>query len=297
MARPRRRTGKAQKTPEPTTGAADDDSQMLPEPEAVEGGKAQDERCPACRDEAGQPPLDAADKEKWVRCDACKIWFHWRCAGDGDLDAVDKWWVSSSLCNPLCAEATTLLTCGGGGGQRRFCRPCLDADPARVITMKPPTRKSTRKKTQRDYAGLNVGQEMDPNRWLRMMEGKEIKKDPFKRMKGADVGIEWLESDELAMTEPVLIETEEGLGMKMPPTGFSVNDVAEALGEEFPVEVIGTCFPPVRGHVVSFIWCRNTCALGARVVHRCRNTVKCTLDSGQMGRVLEHRVREARQDS
>ena len=106
--------------------------------------------------------------------------------------------------------------------------------------MKPPARKSTRKKAQRDYAGLNNGQEADPGRWLRMMEGKEIKGDWFKRMNGADVGIEWLESDQDAMKDPIVIEEGEGLGMKMPPAEFTVNDVAETLGEEHPVEVIGT---------------------------------------------------------
>ena len=35
-----------------------------------------------------------AEKESWVRCDACKTWFHWRCAGEGDLDAVGKWYVA-----------------------------------------------------------------------------------------------------------------------------------------------------------------------------------------------------------
>ena len=72
-----------------------------------------------------------------------------------------------------------------------------------------------------------------------MMEGKEIKKDPFKRMKGSDVGVEWLESDGDAMTEPVVVEIDDGLGMKMPSTSFTVDDVAEALGEDHPVEVIG----------------------------------------------------------
>lgn len=123
----------------------------------------------------------------------------------------------------------------------RFCPPCSNADPARVITMKPPARKSARKKTQRDYAGLNAGQEADPNRWLRMMEGKVIKQDPFKRMNGSEVGIEWLQNDEHAMKEPIVIESGEGLGMKMPPSDFTVNDVAEVLGEDTPVEVIGVC--------------------------------------------------------
>lgn len=97
MARSRRRTGRAQKTPDPA-GAADDDSPT----QAVEEGdeKGQQKRvdtCPACKDDSEQTP-SSADKEQWVRCDACKTWFHWRCAGQGDLDAVDKWCVSR-LCS------------------------------------------------------------------------------------------------------------------------------------------------------------------------------------------------------
>ncbi|KAI0781268.1 Clavaminate synthase-like protein [Trametes elegans] len=206
----RRRSGRTQKTPD-GVGATDDDSQTHLAQEREEGWKDEDDKCPACEDGQKEGEQSVADKEKWVRCDACKTWFHWRCVGEGgDLDAVDKW----------------------------FCRPCLDADPARVITMKPPARKSARKKTQRDYAGLNAGSEADPGRFLRMMEGKAIKRDPFRRMKGSEVGLEWLENDEGAMREPVLIEEEEGLGMKMPPASFTVDDVVEALGEDHPVEVI-----------------------------------------------------------
>ncbi|PSS30925.1 hypothetical protein PHLCEN_2v2550 [Hermanssonia centrifuga] len=168
----------------------------------------EEDRCPACADEAMQG-WNAADKESWVRCDACKSWFHWRCAGDGDLEAVDKW----------------------------FCKPCLEADLKRVITMKPPARKSSRKRTQRDYAGLNSGHEQDPNRWLRMMQGKDIKSDPFKRMQGSDVTLEWLETDESALREPIVIVEPDGLGMKM-PENLTVNDVAEIVGEDTPVEVI-----------------------------------------------------------
>ena len=297
MARTRRRTGKTQKTPEPTGATADDDAQLQAGAEAAEEGeKAQEERCPACRDGDGEQPPDAADKEKWVRCDACKTWFHWRCAGEGDLDAVDKWCAASySLCArtasgaALCSAYGLVLTARNGRG-RRFCRPCLDADPARVITMKPPARKSARKKAQRDYAGLNSGQDTDPNRWLRMMEGKEIKKDPFRRMRGADVGVEWLQNDEGAMTEPVLVEAEEGLGMKMPPASFTVGDVAEALGDDFPVEVIGTFLFPARSSACAA--CRG---VHAQAVRR-GDAVQRALDPGQVERVLGHRTRETRQD-
>ena len=281
MARTRRRTGKTQKTPEPTGATADDDAQLQAGAEAAEEGeKAQEERCPACRDGDGEQPPDAADKEKWVRCDACKTWFHWRCAGEGDLDAVDKWCAASySLCArtasgaALCSAYGLVLTARNGRG-RRFCRPCLDADPARVITMKPPARKSARKKAQRDYAGLNSGQDTDPNRWLRMMEGKEIKKDPFRRMRGADVGVEWLQNDEGAMTEPVLVEAEEGLGMKMPPASFTVGDVAEALGDDFPVEVIGAFLFPARSSARAA--CRGVHARATHAAQTWRRSPTCT---------------------
>lgn len=73
------------------------------------------------------------------------------------------------------------------------------------------------------------------------MQNKTIAKDNYKRMQGSEVGIEWLESDDTALKEPIVIEQPDGLGMKMPSTHFTVEDVAEAVGEDTPVEVIGAC--------------------------------------------------------
>jgi len=112
-----------------------------------------------------------------------------------------------------------------------------------MITFKAPARKSARKRTRRDYAGLNSGQGSDPNRWMRILEGKIIKDDPFQRLKGHAVGLEWLADDESAMREPIVIATPEGLGMKMPPSNFTVDDVTQLIGGNMPVEVIGlSCF-------------------------------------------------------
>jgi F-box/leucine-rich repeat protein 10/11 len=109
------------------------------------------------------------------------------------------------------------------------------------MTLKTPARKSARKRTQRDYANLNSGLGSDANRWIRMLETKEIKKDPFKRFKGSELE-DWLEQDDSALREPIVIENPEGLGMSMPPNTFSVEDVATMLGEGTPVEVIGEKF-------------------------------------------------------
>lgn len=62
------------------------------ENETVETSHTADDTCPACN--IDESPLNAAEKESWVRCDTCKTWYHWVCAGNGgDLEVVDKWWV------------------------------------------------------------------------------------------------------------------------------------------------------------------------------------------------------------
>lgn len=90
MARARRRSGRSNvpKTPEP---AGADDSSGTPPGQEAAPNEQENDKCPACKNGESEA-WAAVDKENWVRCDACKTWYHWRCAGDGgDLDAVDKW--------------------------------------------------------------------------------------------------------------------------------------------------------------------------------------------------------------
>jgi F-box/leucine-rich repeat protein 10/11 len=72
-----------------------------------------------------------------------------------------------------------------------------------------------------------------------MLAGKPILKETFKRMKGEEVCLAWIERDPHAMEEPIVIETPEGLGMKMPHEELTVAGVADILGEETPTDVIG----------------------------------------------------------
>ncbi|KAJ7490053.1 jumonji superfamily protein [Mycena galericulata] len=194
--------------------------EATPEAPAISSHAA--ETCPGCTTESSAS-FNQFEKENWIRCDVCRTWYHWRCGEppsflsedekkDYTIDKIDKW----------------------------FCKPCLDKDStgSRVITLKAPARKSDRKRTYQDYASLNLGLASDPNRWLRMLENKTFKQDNFKRMQGSEVTVEWLEEDEDAMTEPIVVEKPDGLGMKMPPSDFTVEDVAELVGEESPVEVI-----------------------------------------------------------
>ncbi|TFK55342.1 Clavaminate synthase-like protein [Heliocybe sulcata] len=208
MAKPRRRSTRnnAAKSPEREAGSDTGETSVKTE----QPDRADDDKCPACKDDADDG-MSTADKESWVRCDACKTWYHWRCTGDGgDLERIDKW----------------------------FCKECFEKNPSRTITFKPPARKSARKRTQLDYANLNSGLESDPNRWMLMLQGKTIKDADFPRMKGSEVNLEWLENNEDALTQPIVIPDPEGLGLKMPSPDLSIEEIAEIIGEDHPVEVI-----------------------------------------------------------
>ncbi|KAI0065496.1 jumonji protein [Artomyces pyxidatus] len=169
-----------------------------------------EDSCPACTETTLKKAVDA-DKENWIRCDACRLWYHWRCVGgDGELEAIDKW----------------------------FCDSCREQAPTRVITFKPPARKSTRNKAVRDYAHMHTGVASDSSKWAQMLEHKSFGKDNFRRMEGSQLSQEWLDNDPTAMTEPVLVEEPQGLGMKMPDRNLSVDDIAEIMGRDTTVEVI-----------------------------------------------------------
>lgn len=130
----------------------------------------------------------------------------------------------------------------------RYCEGCISQDPSRVITFKAPARKSTRTTNKVDYANLNDGIAGDPRRWFRHLNQKPMKKNSFKHMQGSEVSLEWLREDDSAMTEPVIIDNPEGLGMKMPPSTFTVADVAKLVGPREKVEVLGESVC-VRPHV------------------------------------------------
>lgn len=84
-----------------------------------------------------------------------------------------------------------------------------------------------------------------------MLEGKPILKDSFKRMKGEDICLAWLEQDPHAMEEPIIIEAQEGLGMTMPPKELSIAGISDILGEATPIEVIG--LTPVTYRIVPVV--------------------------------------------
>lgn len=100
MAKARRRPTRsaAQPSPDPQpANSAESAENASPDPVQDQPTTAvAEEKCPACKPNDENKPLDS-DKESWVRCDACKDWFHWRCVGaDDDLSVIDKWCVPLS---------------------------------------------------------------------------------------------------------------------------------------------------------------------------------------------------------
>ncbi|KAF8758455.1 hypothetical protein RHS01_03026 [Rhizoctonia solani] len=140
-------------------------------------------------------PKRETSEETWDRCAACKP------------DAVRS---SSSKAKTVWAECEK---CGTW-----YCKTCLASHPELQITLLPPTRKSTRKRARLDYANIEAGvphDQSDPNRWMTIIQDKPIHPDSFKRVRG-ELSKEWVERNEWAMTEPVVIDSPDGLGMMMP---------------------------------------------------------------------------------
>jgi len=110
-------------------------------------------------------------------------------------------------------------------------------------------------------------------RWEQMLQEKPMKGDPFKRMQGSDVDLTWVEEDEMAMREPIIIEKPDGLGMKMPSNDLSVGDVAELIGRDTSVEVIGMWSSLITPKMFPM-----------SILHRCRDTVYVTrVDAAKVG--------------
>jgi len=79
-------------------------------PPEGESNNTTEDRCPACTNET-TANLQFEDKEEWAMCGACKTWYHWRCAGNGEeLDTVDKWYARRDYVHSDSAQITAIGT-------------------------------------------------------------------------------------------------------------------------------------------------------------------------------------------
>jgi hypothetical protein len=101
---------------------------------------------------------------------------------------------------------------------------------------------------------------------VKTLEEKVTNGNPFKHMHGSDLGLGWVESDETAMREPIIVDKPDGLGMKMPSNALTVRDIVELVGGDTMLEVIGVSS-------VSFTVCLQLAQSGKMSRHRPRLTV------------------------
>jgi F-box/leucine-rich repeat protein 10/11 len=79
----------------------------------------------------------------------------------------------------------------------------------------------------------------DPGRWVAIANSRPMKPHNFRRLKGEELNLDWVMSDPSAFLEPIIIESPDGLDMTMPNPSMTVRKVAEVVGTETPVEVMG----------------------------------------------------------
>jgi hypothetical protein len=113
------------------------------------------------------------------------------------------------------------------------------------MAVRPPPRKSERSHVNIDYTSLNLGDTTnilpDQHAYNAFFEGdtpRKFAQDRFLRMDGHELTKEWAETT--GCNEPVVVPKgrSEGLGMVM-PKDLTVKKVAELVGEDAKVEVIG----------------------------------------------------------
>ena len=187
------------------------------------------DNCMFCTPETAPP----GENLEWIQCNGCKRWAHTLCTGlppSIDISAIDKFHCKR------CEKTRGPTTCS------QYSGTLLTID-------RPPPRKSERAHLNIDYTSLNLGDITnllpDQHAYNAFFEGDAPRKfaaDRFKRMEGRELTKEWAE--ETGCNEPVVIPKghSDGMGMTM-PVDLTVRKVAELVGEETRVEVIGTTLP------------------------------------------------------
>jgi PHD-finger len=183
------------------------------------------DNCMFCTPETAPP----GENLEWIQCNGCKRWSHTLCTGlplSIDISAIDKFHCKR------CEKTRGPTTCTS------FPYPTLSI-------VRPPPRKSERSHVNIDYTSLNLGDTTnilpDQHAYNAFFEGDSPRKfapDRFERMKGDELTREWAERT--GCKEPVVIPRGCSDGMEMVmPTDLTVRKVAEMVGEDQKVEVIG----------------------------------------------------------
>ncbi|KAJ3169741.1 JmjC domain-containing histone demethylation protein 1 [Geranomyces variabilis] len=153
---------------------------------------------------------DGTDGEFMIQCDGCRNWYHGRC--------IDP---------PMAAEDTQYCT-------KFFCKLCEPRHGKSVF--KEPTRKSKRGTTQINYNELNEGIPAEEHRFTKILQARTFAQESFTRLKGHELTLKWARKD--GLREPVIVESPEGLDIKMPDKDLIVDQVADLCGRQRQVDAI-----------------------------------------------------------
>jgi len=189
-----------------------------------------------CTPESSPP----GENLQWIQCNGCKRWAHTLCTGidpEFDITTIDKF--HCKRCEKTRGPTTRTFPFS-------FIQlPFLVRLTVAHCIVHPPPRKSERTHANIDYTSLNLGDTNnilpDQHAYNAFFEGDAPRKfapDRFRRMRGDQLTKEWAE--ETGCKEPVVIpkEHKQGLDMVM-PEGLTVRKVAELVGGDEKVEVIG----------------------------------------------------------
>ena len=189
------------------------------------------DNCMFCTPETAPP----GENLEWIQCNGCKRWAHILCISLSpsieipaiEIPAIDKFHCKR------CEKTRGPTTCSQYSGK------LLKID-------RPPPRKSEQVYLNVDYASLNLGDITNLlrnkyvyNAFFKDDAPRKFAADRFKRMEGWELTKEWAEKT--GCNEPVVIPKghSDGMGMTM-PVDLTVRKVAELVGEDTRVEVIGT---------------------------------------------------------
>lgn len=108
----------------------------------------------------------------------------------------------------------------------------------------------TLKSSYSDYASPEPQAQAGPskpsgsksNPWKAVAESRPLTKTHFRKMKPEQLTVDWLENDPQAFMEPIFIDHAQGLDMKVLPSDIKISEIAELVGPDKPLDVIGEPF-------------------------------------------------------
>ena len=178
-----------------------------------------------------------------------------------DPEAYSRWFCPSCI-----KESEERIAAAALEGSKKRPRPLENK-------LRPTPRRTGRARASIDYAAIEQGLPPNPiERWNSLLQSSgKISEDRYRRMKGDEWCMKWIEEDENAFNEPVMVPSktrrkreanedmeaaEESVpaptkdssklepvptsipGMLVPPRNITIWNIAEILGYDTPIEVI-----------------------------------------------------------